>query len=470
MFLYNYIYYPIKKIYDIISYNIRFVSIIRTLTNNNLTELDEIELMKIKNMVLENGAITIKFIQWYISNVSIQSNEKIELIFGDLFDNCPEHNLQDSKDMFYNNFGLHLENIVDMDSLKVIGSGSIGQVYKANLFNGKEVAIKVKHPEVEKIANYQMYSIDFVSSLQKIKFLKDILNLHFDLNDFIENLLLQLEFKNEVFNGLKFYKLYENNHMVLIPKVYYYTNDIIITEFIDGVEMDNLSLYKKQKVGLNFYCFIMDSIMINDFIHGDLHKKNWKVKIEDKKYKLILYDFGICFSTGHRDNNIKIWEAFEEYRVDEIIDSFKYMIKNSNKLTDKEIDELHIKEQIIDIHEEAFSAIKIIYIVIDLLRKKNLLLSRIFFNVLVAMILLQKLFIDVEFVVIPRQSKEDKQKKNIDRIGDTLAYCKSTNTYEDVYIYIENKLKRLKKENRMKILDKSNYGDKELDLGNPLEY
>ncbi|MEL0301708.1 MAG: response regulator, partial [Flavobacteriaceae bacterium] len=43
-----------------------------------------------KNLVVENGAITIKFIQWYISNVSLQSNEKIDLIFGDLFDNCPE--------------------------------------------------------------------------------------------------------------------------------------------------------------------------------------------------------------------------------------------------------------------------------------------------------------------------------------------------------------------------------------------
>ena len=258
--------------------------------------------------------------------------------------------------------------------------------------------------------------------------------------------------------------------MVIIPKVYYYSNDIIISEFVDGVEMDSLSPYKKQKVGLNFYCFILNSIITTDFLHGDLHKKNWKVKIDDKKYKLILYDFGICFSTYHINNNIKIWEAFEEYKIEGIIESFKYMIKNSNKLTDKEIDELQIRDKIEDIHEEAFSAVKIIYIVIDLLRKKNLVLNKIFFNVLVAMILLQKLFIDVEFVVVPRQSKEDKQRKNIDKLSDILAYCKSVNSYQDIYEYIQNKLQRLKGENRLKILQKSNYGDKVLDLGDPLEY
>ena len=61
------------------------------------------------------------------------------------------------------------------------------------------------------------------------------------------------------------------------------------------------------------------------------------------------------------------------------------------------------------------------------------------------MILLQKLFVDVEFVVVPRQSKEDKQKKNIDRFGDILAFCKSVNSYKDVLDYIENRLQRLKR-------------------------
>lgn len=470
MFVFNYIYYKLKNLYDIIVGNFRFIYLINKISKNNLNDLSEEELLKIKNLVIDNGAITIKFIQWYISNVTVEPNSKIDFIFGDLFDNCPIHSIKNTEEIFYEDFKIKIEDIVDFQSMEVIGSGSIGQVYKCNLYNGKEVAIKVKHHDVERIANYQMYSINFVILLQKIKFFKDLLNIHFDLNDFIGNLLLQLEFKNEVFNCYRFRKLYEKNDMIIFPNVYYYSNNIIISEFIDGVEMDSLSLYKKQKVGLNFYCFILSSIMFNDFVHGDLHKKNWKVKIEDKKYKLIIYDFGICFQTGHLNCNKETWEAFEEFKIDEIIDNFKYMIKESNNLSDKDIEELQIRDKINDIHEEAFSAIKIVYIVLELLEKKNLLLSRIFFNILVTMILLQKLFIEVEFVVVPSQTQDEKQKKNIDRLSDIMAYCKSTNTYDEVYNYLENKLNRLKEEDKMKIIDKTNYGDKVLELDNPLDF
>ena len=37
-------------------------------------------------------------------------------------------------------------------------------------------------------------------------------------------------------------------------------------------------------------------VTFNNFIHGDLHKKNWKVRInDDGEYKIILYDFGLCW-------------------------------------------------------------------------------------------------------------------------------------------------------------------------------
>ena len=73
------------------------------------------------------------------------------------------YKLENSDSIFkilrYEDFKTKIEEIVDFQSMEVIGSGSIGQVYKCNLYNGKEVAIKVKHPDVERIATHQMYSI-----------------------------------------------------------------------------------------------------------------------------------------------------------------------------------------------------------------------------------------------------------------------------------------------------------------------
>ena len=41
---------------------------------------------------------------------------------------------------------------------------------------------------------------------------------------------------------------------------------------------------------------------------------------------------------------------------------------------------------------------------------------------------------------------------------------------DEVYNYLENKLNRLKEEDKMKIIDKTNYGDKVLELDNPLDF
>ena len=73
------------------------------------------------------------------------------------------------------------------------------------MINGEEVAIKIKHPNIKNITSGQMYVINTLV-FNKSKFIKRILNLHLDIEDFMYNLLLQLDFTNEAFNTLRFEK------------------------------------------------------------------------------------------------------------------------------------------------------------------------------------------------------------------------------------------------------------------------
>ena len=67
------------------------------------------------------------------------------------------------------------------------------------------------------------------------------------------NLNLQLDFKNEVFNNMIFSKHFKNHNKVIIPKVYYYSSDVIISEFCGGYYIDEIeNLYYKRKIALNF--------------------------------------------------------------------------------------------------------------------------------------------------------------------------------------------------------------------------
>ena len=103
--------------------------------------------------------------------------------------------------------------------------------------------------------------------------MKNLLSLHIDIDDFVYNLLLQLDFQNEVFNTLKFRRNFKDNTIIVIPEIYYYGKDIIISKFEEGQDLNSLTLFQKQKAGISLYCFIIQMTLFDNFVHGDLHKE-----------------------------------------------------------------------------------------------------------------------------------------------------------------------------------------------------
>ena len=127
-------------------------------------------------------------------------------IFGDIFDDCPKHSIELTKQTFGQDFNINLEDIIKINDMKLIGSGSIGQVYKTKLNDGRIVAIKVKHPDSDNILNSQKFILNFIAFIQKYSYIRKKLNLHFNIVEFINDLHSQIHFNNEVYNCLKLRK------------------------------------------------------------------------------------------------------------------------------------------------------------------------------------------------------------------------------------------------------------------------
>jgi len=199
---------------------------------------------------------------------------------------------------------------VDSDDIKthIVGSGSIGQVYK--LYNrklGKFVAVKVKHPGIDASVHNIVNLIKFIHTI-----LDPIANIPFAtlLNDFIGTVLLQIDYVTERNNIERFAELYANESHVVIPEVFYSSRRFIVMSYNDGVKFSSLNdKTMKLNVSLDLNCFIYTSILIHDFVHCDLHNGNWKIQISDtnpQEYKLVIYDCGIVASTNDLRNNQKI--------------------------------------------------------------------------------------------------------------------------------------------------------------------
>lgn len=339
------------------------------------------DLKEIKDRVLNGGCTTIKFAQWIISRLRSEQNNNISILvdyFDDIFEDCPEHSLEYTTQVYRQDWEdklnflpmfQHLDDLVEENTLRVLASGSVGQVYYAKLKNPYilcqncdrfghkfkdtssmslnlqwsnlcpfcnsdnlsevvEVAIKVKHPGINEDIENKKKLFDWLSWLQKIQWIKNKLHLHMNFNDFIDNINKQIDFRQELDNNHKFRNNFRGNNCVYFPMVFEGSSNIIITEFVQAQEMDKISDFNQFKTTLNFACFVTKMIVNDNFIHGDLHHKNWKVRmITENKPQIVVYDCGICFLADDKDFGIKIWEGFENNDIQVFIDNIDMLIE-----------------------------------------------------------------------------------------------------------------------------------------------
>ena len=95
----------------------------------------------------------------------------------------------------------------------------------------------------------------------------------------------------------------------------------------EGNNFDNskVSYYNKCKMMTLFRLFLKNNELILNFLHGDLHKGNWKYREEDDKYFLVFYDFGFCWKVPDEmvSSLQKVDDAFLEIGIGEFnIDNF----------------------------------------------------------------------------------------------------------------------------------------------------
>lgn len=388
-------------------------------------------LSNLEYYIFKVGFVGVKYTQMYISKIMYSNNKvkkKIANHFKNIFDNCPNHDDSESKKIFESEFNQVLETYIDIDTFEIFASGSIGQVYSAKTKNGEQIAIKVKHPNINNELEQFHSLINIIKIIQKIPFLKKRFNLYLDYDDFYNHLVQQVDFKNEVNNNKKFYELYKNNNYLIFPKVINYTNNIIVSSFERGVDFIDLSRYHKYQVATNFMCFIYNSALIENFIHGDLHIKNWKArKLNNNQYAMVIYDFGICFSVSDVHFSRNIWDSLEINNPEKL----KKILKKSFNI--EVTDEINKKlDAVVDNYSQNHKSVGyILDHVFEIMNlQDNILINKDLINILIS-VNFGETFV-LEYLDI--SNVENGFMTN--RIN-MISYCKTKNIYHELVKYLE---------------------------------
>lgn len=297
---------------------------------------------KIIKILLKNiykcGVIPVKMIQWGLPLLKLLDYDKDILnILENTYEKCPNHDIKYTKEIYKNDFYNDIDE--DYEILELIGSGSIAQVYKIKDKNNKMYAMKVIHPNTEQHYNTIKFYMKTIFTFYKFNRFIPI-----SLNDFLDQFKKQLDLVNESNNLIRFSELYNNNNLFEIPKLYKFSKNIIIMDYIVGESIETVeSNLQRYKFNMMISIFMYNNFFITEFNHGDLHNYNWKIT---KNNKIVVYDFGLCWCSC----------PFLKNPLDNLFMGFnnndENLIYNAFKSYFKDIDEINIKNYFISIPEK----------------------------------------------------------------------------------------------------------------------
>ena len=198
----------------------------------------------------------------------------------------------------------------NFDDFQVVpfASASIGQVHKAVLKNGSEVAIKIQFPNIRKTIKNDLSSLKFF--FNKLRLLPAGFNLNHYFTLCESQLIAESDYTLEAENIRKFSTLCRAKDHLKVPKIIekFSTDEILTMSFEEGYELsaDNLMAKSdKNKLAKTLIELLLDEIFVFQFVQTDPNLANFL--ITPAKEKIILLDFGSC--TNVSDETRELYAA-----------------------------------------------------------------------------------------------------------------------------------------------------------------
>jgi len=204
-------------------------------------------------------------------------------------------------------FGRSLTELYAYVEQKPTAAASLGQVHRAKLHSGEDVAVKVQRPRIYRLVKSDLSAMKFVIWV--------ITRLKRDANQFIDLWALYREFSRTTYEELdyvaegrsaeRFARLFADDPTVKVPKIYWdYTKRQVLTlEWIDGIKISNYpaiesaGLNRKQIADRTISTYFKQ-ILEEGFFHADPHPGNLFVQPGPNGPIIAFVDFGMMGTVG----------------------------------------------------------------------------------------------------------------------------------------------------------------------------
>jgi ubiquinone biosynthesis protein len=181
-----------------------------------------------------------------------------------------------------------------------IAAASIGQVHKALLPNGHQVAVKVQRPDASRQIEADLALLYQAARIAKERVRAlDFIDMRSLVDEFARSIRQELDYRHEGRNAETFRRDFAGHPHVRVPKVYWtYTRSQVLTlEFIEGTQLADIDpvefpVEERRRLAYLMTEAWMTMIFQHGFFHGDPHPAN--ILVLAQRDQIGLVDFGLA--------------------------------------------------------------------------------------------------------------------------------------------------------------------------------
>lgn len=199
-----------------------------------------------------------------------------------LQDHAVPFTFEEAKQIIETEFEKPLHELFESFNETPMATASIGQVHKAFLFSGEQVAVKVQRPDIRNTVNTDLSILKEIASLienntdwGKMYGIRDI------INEFAESLLNELDYENEGRNAERIANQVKKDPLIYIPEIYWShtTKKVLTMELIRGIKSDHVDVlddqgYDRELIAERLVHSMFSQVLNYGFFHGDPHPGN----------------------------------------------------------------------------------------------------------------------------------------------------------------------------------------------------
>lgn len=233
---------------------------------------------------------------------------------GELQDSVPPFSNDIAFARLEKEFGKKMNEVYSEFDLEPIAAASLGQVYKARLHSGEEVAVKIQRPNLEGIIRGD---IDILRKIARFAERFPSLNENADwagmLREFDETVHEEMDYSAEGKNAERFTANFAGWDKVHVPKIYWNatTSKVLTMEFIRGDKVTDLAVLRgrgvsPEEINRLLIRTYLKQLLEDGFFHADPHPGNLLVMMDGR---LAFFDFGMVGRINSRLQS-KMIDAF----------------------------------------------------------------------------------------------------------------------------------------------------------------